>query len=451
MGDFLLKPPVPEDTGSARCVISSDIMRKRNLSIGQWVRIDSLSESLYCRAWPALIPTGIIQADNFISKRVKASDRSNLDKLSCSLDPLRVNLQEAKEVILSIKLYDFEDGDQDKRQLYELGFVWKKGSNSIRDQTIKNILNGMVICNGCVVSDKKRGLKIMILGTYPNNELLFTKKSQISIVECIQSKDVDIEIDQISSSLQTISLEGFTNNIPGLEKAYDALFEVVVYPLLYPDIIHKLNIECPKGVLLHGPPGIGKTYLVSIIAKACNAKMISINGPDIFGTYVGESEAKLRHKFSQAKRMTIEEDNPIILFIDELDALTPHRIESQSHESRVVAQLLTLMDGMESRGRLVVIATTNRPNAIDPALRRPGRFDREVSIDIPDEKVRQRILQFKTSKMPLGNDVNIALLSSMTNGYVGADLASLCREAAINAVHRQINCTSDNNFAKHEG
>ncbi|CAG8479355.1 4201_t:CDS:10 [Funneliformis mosseae] len=435
MGDFLLKPPVPEDVGSARCAISSDIMRKRNLSIGQWVRIDSVSESLYCRAWPISVPAGIIQADNFISKRVKAS---NLDKLSCSLVPLRVNLQEAKEVIISIKLYDFEDGDQEKRQLYGLGFLWKNGSNFNRVQ-------------GCVVSDKRRGLEIMILGTSPNNELFFTNRSQISIVESLQYKDVDNEIDQISSSLKSISLEGFTNNIPGLEEAYDALFEVVVYPLLYPDIIQKLNIECPKGVLLHGPPGVGKTYLVSIIAKACNAKMISIDGPDVFGTYVGESEANLRNKFSQAKRMTIEEDNPIILFIDELDALTPHRVESQSHESRVVAQLLTLMDGMESRGRLVVIATTNRPNAIDPALRRPGRFDREVSIDIPNEKVRQRILQFKTSQMTLGNDVDIGLLSSMTNGYVGADLASLCREAAINAVHRQINCASDNNFAKHEG
>ncbi|CAG8513322.1 15731_t:CDS:10, partial [Funneliformis caledonium] len=358
--------------------------------------------SLYCRAWPISVPAGIIQADNFISKRVKAS---NLDKLSCSLFPLRVNLQEAKEVIISIKLYDFEDGDQEKRQLYGLGFLWKNGSNSNRVQ-------------GCVVSDKRRGLEIMILGTSPNNELFFTNRSQISIVESLQYKDVDNEIDQISSSLQTISLEGFTNNIPGLEKAYDALFEVVVYPLLYPDIIQKLNIECPKGVLLHGPPGVGKTYLVSIIAKACNAKMTDL-------MYLG--------------------------LMLEKDALTPHRVESQSHESRVVAQLLTLMDGMESRGRLVVIATTNRPNAIDPALRRPGRFDREVSIDIPNEKVRQRILQFKTSQMTLGNDVDIGLLSSMTNGYVGADLASLCREAAINAVHRQINCASDNNFAKHEG
>ncbi|KAH8557012.1 P-loop containing nucleoside triphosphate hydrolase protein [Umbelopsis sp. PMI_123] len=178
----------------------------------------------------------------------------------------------------------------------------------------------------------------------------------------------------------------------GLEKAYDALLEVVSYPLLYNDVIETLNIECPKGVLLYGPPGVGKTHLVSSIAKVCGAEM---------------------------------------------DALTPNRQNAQSHESRVVAQLLTLMDGMENRGRTVVIGATNRPNALDPALRRPGRFDREILIDAPNENARLHILQSQLKKVPIVNEDDVlAKLALMTNGYVAADLMALCREATMVAIER---------------
>ncbi|CAB4484940.1 uncharacterized protein OCT59_004253 [Rhizophagus irregularis] len=452
MRDLVLRPPIPEDIGSARCVVSADIIKKRRLLVGQWVRIDSVSVSLYCRIWPASIPAGIIQADNFISKNVKSLDRSNLNNLSCSLVSLRIPLQNVKEVVVSIKLHNFEGRNQELKQLHELGFVWKKGSDFIRLQTIRNILNGKLICDECIIFDERRHLEIKILATSPSDESLFTNESQISIVDTLNNKNIhsfDNEIGQISSSLQSVSLEeNFTRNVPGLEKAFETLFEVVVYPLLYPDLIQKLKIECPKGVLLYGPSGVGKTYLVSTIAKACNAKMISIRGPDIFGSYVGESEARLRNKFSQAKKMISEEDDPIILFIDELEAIASHREEARSHESHVVAQLLTLMDGIESRGRLIVIAATNRPNVIDPALRRPGRFDREVGVDVPNEKARQRILRFQTSQMPLENDVDVGFLASITNGYVGAELATLCCEAAMNAVNRRISNTSRDKFKK---
>ncbi|KAF9338172.1 hypothetical protein BG006_009547 [Podila minutissima] len=230
------------------------------------------------------------------------------------------------------------------------------------------------------------------------------------------------------------------NILPGLEGPIKALLEVVSYPLLFPEHIQQLNIECPKGILLHGPPGVGKTLLVSTVAHICKATMITIYGPEIFGPYVGESEEKLRHKFDQASKIaTADSKKPVIVFIDELDALTPHRNNAQAHESRVVAQLLTLMDGVASRGRVVVVAATNRPNSIDPALRRPGRFDREIRMEVPREADRAKIINGLIKDMPhtLSSE-NLGMLARMTNGFVGADLEALCRESALKAVHRNV-------------
>ncbi|CAG8821396.1 10997_t:CDS:2, partial [Cetraspora pellucida] len=291
--------------------------------------------------------------------------------------------------------------------------------------TIRSILNDMIICKGCSIFDERHCLEVVIHETNPSDSVqLFTYDTHINIAD---------DIDEITSLLGSTTLEEKNpKSVPGLHEAYEALYEIISYPLIYQDLIQQLNIECPKGILLYGPPGVGKTFLVNQISKACDAKMITVNGPDIFGPFFGESEKRLRDAFSQAKNLTIKENCPVILFIDELDVLAPRRTETQFHETRVIAQLLTLMDGMESRGRLIVIAATNRPNAIDPALRRPGRFDREIAVDVPSEQSRFEILKSQTSKMPL------ALLASVTNGYVGADLASLCREAAMNAVHRQV-------------
>ncbi|KAJ1652726.1 hypothetical protein IWQ61_007000 [Dispira simplex] len=224
--------------------------------------------------------------------------------------------------------------------------------------------------------------------------------------------------------------------LPGLEMAYKNLRDLLVYPLRHASLFSKLGIQCPKGLLLHGPPGVGKTWLVTSLARECNATLKVINGPEIFGAFIGESEQRLRDIFQEAQGLAIELARPCVLFIDEIDALAPNRDDAHAHESRVIAQLLTLMDGLTSRGRLVVIAATNRPNAIDPALRRPGRFDREVAIGVPNQSARHSILQFYTKIFPLARDVDLAYLAQATNGYVGADLAALCREAGAMVIRR---------------
>ncbi|MEM1583314.1 MAG: CDC48 family AAA ATPase [Nitrososphaerota archaeon] len=221
-------------------------------------------------------------------------------------------------------------------------------------------------------------------------------------------------------------------DIGGLQEQIQRIREMIELPLRYPELFQKLGIEPPKGVLLYGPPGCGKTLLAKAVATEAEANFILINGPEIMNKYYGETEARLREIFRKA-----EEEAPSIIFIDEIDAIAPKRSEVTGEvEKRVVAQLLALMDGLEARGQVIVIGATNRPNALDPALRRPGRFDREIEIGIPDKKGRREILQIHTRGMPLAEDVNIDRLAEMTRGYTGADLAALCREAAMKSVRR---------------
>ena len=222
------------------------------------------------------------------------------------------------------------------------------------------------------------------------------------------------------------------DDIGDLEEAKQKIRELVELPMKYPQLFKRLGIDPPKGVLLYGPPGCGKTLLAKAVANETEAYFIAINGPEIMSKFYGESEQRLREIFEEAK-----EHAPAIIFIDEIDAIAPKREEVTGEvEKRVVAQLLALMDGLEARGDVIVIAATNRPNAIDPALRRPGRFDREIEIPVPDKRGRLEILQVHTRNMPLADDVDLKKLAEMTHGYTGADLAALCREAAMRALRR---------------
>jgi transitional endoplasmic reticulum ATPase len=221
-------------------------------------------------------------------------------------------------------------------------------------------------------------------------------------------------------------------DIGGLTDEIKKVREMIELPLRHPEIFEKLGIEAPKGVLLYGPPGTGKTLLAKAVANESNAHFISISGPEIMSKFYGESEARLREIFKEAK-----EKSPSIIFIDEIDSIAPKREEVTGEvERRVVSQLLSLMDGLEARGKVIVIAATNRPNALDPALRRPGRFDREIEIKVPDKKGRKDILMIHTRNMPLSDDVNLDKIAGISHGYVGADLEYLCKEAAMKCLRR---------------
>jgi transitional endoplasmic reticulum ATPase len=247
--------------------------------------------------------------------------------------------------------------------------------------------------------------------------------------------NIDTEIVLRKAREEKIGLPHVTyEDIGGLKREIDLIRELIELPLRHPELFERLGIEPPKGVLLHGPPGTGKTLIAKAVANETYANFHSISGPEIMSKFYGESERHLREIFEEAER-----DAPSIIFIDELDSIAPKRGETTGEvERRVVAQLLSLMDGLESRGQVVVIGATNRPNALDEALRRGGRFDREIEIGIPDRNGREEILHVHTRGMPLADDVNLKEIANRTHGFVGADLATLCKEAAMHALRKVV-------------
>src|SRR5687768_6823014 len=264
----------------------------------------------------------------------------------------------------------------------------------------------------------------IIVSTKPQNRaLLINSDTKFKIGSKSGISVQDKKIDRITYE-----------DIGGIKNEVQKVREMIELPLRHPELFDKIGIEAPKGVLLHGPPGTGKTLLAKAVANETNANFYSIGGPEIMSKFYGESEEKLRDIFTQA-----QEKAPSIIFIDEIDSIAPKRDEvSGDVEKRIVSQLLSLMDGLKARGKVVVIAATNRPNAIDPALRRPGRFDREIEIGIPDEEGRYDILQIHTRGMPLEQDINLKSYAKVTHGFVGADLEMVAKEAAMRSLRRII-------------
>ena len=269
-----------------------------------------------------------------------------------------------------------------------------------------------------------REIKFAVVSTQPKDIVIIGQNTEVQVHE----NPVDVSKIEGVTNLVDVSYE----DIGGLKEEVKKVREMIEIPLKRPELFEKLGIAPPKGVLMHGPPGTGKTLLAKAVASESDAHFIAINGPEIMSKYVGGSEENLREYFEEA-----EENAPSIIFIDELDAIAPKREETNGEvERRTVAQLLTLMDGLKSRGQVVVIGATNRPDSLDPALRRPGRFDREIEIGVPDAEERQEVLEIHTRNMPLAEDVNLEKIASNTHGFVGADLESLCKEAAMRVVRR---------------
>ena len=258
-----------------------------------------------------------------------------------------------------------------------------------------------------------------VISTHPDGPVLLTPQTAITVTGQ-EGKATEARLTY--------------EDIGGLGKEIQKIREMIELPLRYPEVFSRLGIEAPKGVLLHGPPGCGKTLIAKVIANETDAYFLQLSGPEIMHKFYGESEAHLRDVFEEAK-----EHAPSILFLDELDAIAPKREElggEKQVERRVVAQLLALLDGLKERGQVIVIGATNIPNSLDPALRRPGRFDREIAISIPDKNGRLEILTIHTRGMPVADDINLEKLAFITHGFVGADLSALCREAAMRSLRR---------------
>ena len=344
---------------------------------------------------------------------------ATLEEGTVGLDPvgmLNVGRVDGGEV----NLYKSSPAYAERVSLYPLD---ASQADEVDRAIVKARLTDFPVCADdvvCVTSPHGRDVRLRVERTFPGGIVTITASTEVAIgktpIAVLEKKKVTYA------------------DIGGLEPQLRRIREMIELPLKYPEAFVRLGVEPPKGVLLYGPPGTGKTVIARAVANETDAWFTSISGPEIIGKYYGESEERLRAVFEQA-----QQNAPAIIFIDEVDAIAPKREEmggEKQVERRVVAQLLTLMDGLSSRGQVVVIAATNIPNTLDPALRRPGRFDREIAIPIPDRNGRLEILKIHTRGMPLAADVDLERLADVTHGFVGADLQALAKEAAMMALRR---------------
>ena len=387
------------DVGRSIARIDSETMKSLGVTVGDVIEIKGKKETA-AKAWPAYPEDqgqGLLRIDGFIRKNSGASINEFVS----------VKKAEA-EYAVSIKL-----APVDIRISVDNDFV-----RFVKDRLIdRPATRGDTL----LIMMLGHSVPFLVVNTRPNGIVKISPTTEISIM----SEPVP-EMEMPSRTTY--------EDIGGLDEEIRRIREMVELPLRHPEIFQRLGIDPPKGVLLHGPPGGGKTLLARAVANESDANFYAINGPEIMSKFYGESEARMRKMFEDA-----EKNAPSILFVDEIDAIAPKRGEVTGEvERRVVAQLLASMDGLKGRGNIIVIGATNRPDAIDPALRRPGRFDREIEIGIPDRDGRNEILQIHTRGMPLAQKVDLKHTSEITHGYTGADLEALCREAAMKALRRYL-------------
>jgi transitional endoplasmic reticulum ATPase len=399
MRQLKVKEALPKDVGRAIARIDPEDMKGLGLEVGQIVEIEGKRKTA-AKAMPCYAADrgkNIIQIDGITRENAKVG----LDE--------KVTIQKSEsEPAKKITLAPLTDGG---------GLQKEKDA-----EYIGSLIEGLPLTSGDKIRARLFGTKtcdFMVEDTVPDGVVSVSPATLIRV----KSKEGKIEKAKISYE-----------DIGGLGTQVRRIREMIELPLKYPEVFNRLGIEAPKGVFMYGPPGTGKTLTARAVANETDAYFVSISGPEIMGKFYGESEARLRSIFEDAQKHA-----PAIIFIDEIDAIAPKREDMGSEkqvERRVVSQLLALMDGLESRGHVIVIGATNIPNTIDPALRRPGRFDREISIPIPDKNGRLEILEIHTRGMPLAKDVDVGKLAGITHGFVGADLEALAREAAMSALRK---------------
>ena len=381
-------------TGLGRAVVDPQVVEMAGWDTGQVLEI-SHEKKTHVRLWPglAVYGSGIIEMDGETRQNTGAGigDRVKVRAAKPSI---------AREVVVS----PAED-------------VQLRG---LEEYMAQNYANRILTLGDTMVAATLGGrIPLVIASTKPAGPVVVGEKTRFVLGK---------------PGAQAAAPAFSYDDLGGLDNEIKKIREMVELPLRHPELFEKVGVEAPKGVLLYGPPGTGKTLLARAVAGETSAHFVHVSGPEIMGKYHGESEERMRGIFKEAS-----ENAPAIIFIDEVDSIAPKRDEvSGEVEKRVVSQLLTLMDGLKSRGKVVVIAATNRPDSIDPALRRPGRFDREVEIGIPDEKGRRDILKIHTRGMPLGDDVDLGQISKSAHGFVGADLGALSKEAAMGSLRRVI-------------
>jgi len=415
---------VQDDVNKGIVRIDSSYMQQIGVNPGDIVEIEGTRKTaaIVGRGYPGDIGLDIIRTDPLIRRNAKTGigEIVKIRKTEIIVASKVTVAPARKDVRVTASPTLFKRGllgrVMKKGDLVALGGVTRRKSTILGNPFFDDVFPSSLMADEPNVLGLG-GLKFTVVDAKPNNKYVIITENTI-----VEYKPEAVEILDEDKSTE-IAYE----DIGGLEDEIKKIREMVELPLKHPEIFERLGIEAPKGVLLHGPPGTGKTLLAKAVANETHSNFILINGPEIMGKFYGESESNIRKKFEEA-----EKNAPAIIFIDEIDAIASKREESHGEvERRVVAQLLTLMDGLKSRGKVVVIAASNMPNLLDPALRRPGRFDREIDIGAPSKKGRFDILKIHTRNMPLDKEVNLDKISQVTHGFVGADLASLAKEAAM--------------------
>ncbi len=390
-----------KDVGRKIARISKKAMEQLKVNVGDFIEVEGSRGSVVLQVWPTSSDEeeDVIRIDGYVREALGVA-------LGDFVKVRRAEAVKGSKVVLAPTM----------PMRWDRGFV-----EYVKEQLLyKPVKRGEVVFIPYFMFSEP--LKFAVISTSPSQVVYVDTDTYIEL------REEPVREEAIGRGVPRVTWE----DIGDLEEVKERIREIVELPMKHPELFKHLGIEPPKGILLYGPPGVGKTLLAKALANEIGAYFIAINGPEIMSKYYGESEQRLREIFEEARK-----NAPAIIFIDEIDAIAPKREEVVGEvEKRVVAQLLTLMDGLEGRGDIVVIGATNRVHAIDPALRRPGRFDREIEIPMPDKQGRLEILQIHSRNVPLSEDVSLEKIAEVTHGFTGADLAALVKEAAISALRR---------------